>query len=146
MLMLRQGIRMAASRVAPPSRSISGRQSLLGLQNKRHYRRPVRKRGSCGRGQNESKSGRDKATLAAEAAPEASSPPPQGISVKVLWETAEVALRKPRTIPIPRWITPRHYQFTLSECFGHISFVLVAASYAMDDFLSLRIIAVAGKI
>jgi CRP-like cAMP-binding protein len=57
----------------------------------------------------------------------------------------EEILRKPHTIPIPRWITPKHYQFTASECFGHASFVLVAASYAVDDFLLLRIIAVAGS-
>ena len=57
----------------------------------------------------------------------------------------EDALRMPRTLPIPRWITPRHYQFTLSELCGHGAFVLVAASYAVDDFLLLRIIAVAGS-
>ena len=34
-------------------------------------------------------------------------------------------LLKPRRIPIPRWITPRQKTFTLSECFGHVSFVLV---------------------
>jgi CRP-like cAMP-binding protein len=57
----------------------------------------------------------------------------------------DAALRQPRTIPIPRWITPKHYQFTVTECFGHASFVLVALSYAVDDFLLLRIIAVAGS-
>jgi len=57
----------------------------------------------------------------------------------------EENLRRPRTVPIPRWITPKHYQFTTSEFFGHASFVLVAASYAVDDFLLLRIIAVAGS-
>jgi CRP-like cAMP-binding protein len=73
----------------------------------------------------------------------------EGFSFSVLfryWKSfLEDALRMPRTIPIPRWITPRHYQFTLSELFGHGSFVLVAASYAVDDFLLLRIIAVAGS-
>lgn len=34
-------------------------------------------------------------------------------------------LLKPRRIPVPRWITPRQKSFTLSECFGHMSFVLV---------------------
>lgn len=34
-------------------------------------------------------------------------------------------LLKPRRIPVPRWITPRQKTFTLSECFGHMSFVLV---------------------
>lgn len=57
----------------------------------------------------------------------------------------EAVLSKPRTIPIPRWVSPRHYQFTASEAMGHASFVLVAASYAVDDFLLLRIIAVAGS-
>jgi hypothetical protein len=54
-------------------------------------------------------------------------------------------LRKPRTIPIPRWITPRHYTITFSEVLGHSSFLLVAISYAVDDFLLLRCIAVAGS-
>lgn len=44
-------------------------------------------------------------------------------------ETAESNLHqlllKPRRVPIPRWITPRQKTFTLSECFGHMSFVLV---------------------
>jgi CRP-like cAMP-binding protein len=60
-------------------------------------------------------------------------------------ETLDEIFRKPRTIPIPRWITPRHYTTTLAECFGHASFILVAVSYAVDDFLMLRIIAVAGS-
>jgi hypothetical protein len=54
-------------------------------------------------------------------------------------------LLKPRKIPIPRWITPRQKSITFSECFGHMSFVLVAVSYATDDFLYLRMIAVAGS-
>jgi CRP-like cAMP-binding protein len=60
-------------------------------------------------------------------------------------ETLQAILRKPRTIPIPRWITPRHYTITLAECFGHASFILVFLSYAVDDFLVLRIVAVAGS-
>jgi len=54
-------------------------------------------------------------------------------------------LGKPRTIPVPRWVTPKHYSITLSECAGHASFILVGISYALDDFLWLRIIAVAGS-
>ena len=54
-------------------------------------------------------------------------------------------LNQPRTIPIPRWVSPRHFTYTLSECFGHASFILVAISYAVDDFLQLRIIAIAGS-
>lgn len=102
-------------------------------------------------------------------------------------ERINVVLLTPRYIPIPRWITPRRYSFNISECFGHISFVLgendflwiyvyliqswachvkfllhlsfyvastfffyhllisVAVSYATDDFLLLRAIAVAGS-
>jgi len=54
-------------------------------------------------------------------------------------------LLKPRTLPIPRWISPRHFTITLSEVCGHASFILVAISYAVDDFLHLRLIAVAGS-
>jgi len=35
--------------------------------------------------------------------------------------------------------------FRYSECFGHASFFLVAVSYAVDDFLHLRLIAIAGS-
>ncbi len=59
--------------------------------------------------------------------------------------TLQHKLLQPRIIPVPRWISPRSYSFTLSECFGHASFILVAISYATDDFLLLRIIAVAGS-
>jgi CRP-like cAMP-binding protein len=61
------------------------------------------------------------------------------------WKTVEDFWRKPRTIPIPRWISPRHHTMTVSEIFGHSSFLLVAISYAVDDFLMPRIIAVAGS-
>lgn len=57
----------------------------------------------------------------------------------------ETILRKPRTIPIPRWISPQLSTFTFSECFGHSSFLLVAISYAVDDFEHLRLLAVAGS-
>lgn len=60
-------------------------------------------------------------------------------------ETFKSAILEPRTLPIPRWISPRSFQFTISEMFGHASFVLVAVSYATDDFLLLRILAVAGS-
>ena len=73
-------------------------------------------------------------------------PPPSNSAYNnTLLQSWHVMLLKPRTIPIPRWITPRRFSFTLSECFGHVSFVLVAVSYATDDFLLLRIIAVAGS-
>jgi len=54
-------------------------------------------------------------------------------------------LLKPRTLPIPRWVSPSYTSITLSEVCGHASFVLVACSYAVDDFLWLRSIAVAGS-
>ena len=64
---------------------------------------------------------------------------------KTLLDRLSNHLGKPRTIPIPRWVTPKHYSYTYSELFGHASFILVAASYSVDDFLGLRIIAVAGS-
>lgn len=60
-------------------------------------------------------------------------------------ERVNAVLLTARYIHIPRWISPRKYSFNLSECFGHFSFVLVAASYATDDFTLLRVIAVAGS-
>jgi len=54
-------------------------------------------------------------------------------------------LLAPRVINVPRWISPRHFSITISEVFGHMSFLLVFCSYAVDDFLMLRIIAVAGS-
>jgi hypothetical protein len=54
-------------------------------------------------------------------------------------------LSKTRTLPIPRWISPQYITTTYSEVFGHSSFILVAMSYAVDDFIQLRIIAIAGS-
>jgi CRP-like cAMP-binding protein len=54
-------------------------------------------------------------------------------------------LNKPRTIPIPRWISPERSTISMSECFGHGSFILVAISYAVDDFVQLRLLAIAGS-
>jgi CRP-like cAMP-binding protein len=62
-----------------------------------------------------------------------------------LKKSLQYKLLQPRVVPIPRWISPRSYSFTISECFGHGSFILVAISYATDDFLLLRLIAVAGS-
>jgi len=53
-------------------------------------------------------------------------------------------LLKPRSLPLPRYISPHHYSFTLSELFGHASFLLVGASYVTQDFLQLRILAISG--
>jgi CRP-like cAMP-binding protein len=60
-------------------------------------------------------------------------------------ETVNQYLNKPRTLPIPRWVSPQHATISLSECFGHASFILVAISYAVDDSVQLRLIAIAGS-
>jgi CRP-like cAMP-binding protein len=52
---------------------------------------------------------------------------------------------KPHSIPIPRWISPSYYTITFSEALGHMSFILVALSYYAEDFVELRIMAVAGS-
>lgn len=54
-------------------------------------------------------------------------------------------LGKTRILPIPRWISPQYSYTTVSEVFGHSSFILVALSYAVEDFLHLRLIAIAGS-
>jgi len=64
---------------------------------------------------------------------------------KNLREIINSWLNEPRRLPIPRWISPRMTTFRPSECFGHASFFLVAVSYAVDDFLHLRLIAIAGS-
>lgn len=72
-------------------------------------------------------------------------PPPSTSPWQQLIQRLESILLRPRATPLPRWISPRQSSFTLSEFFGHGSFILVAASYATDDFLHLRMIAVAGS-
>mmetsp|Transcript_27466 Transcript_27466/g.45067 ORF Transcript_27466/g.45067 Transcript_27466/m.45067 type:complete len:540 (-) Transcript_27466:545-2164(-) len=62
-----------------------------------------------------------------------------------LTQSLQQTLLKPRSLPLPRYISPQHYSFTLSECFGHSSFIFVAASYLTQDFLELRIMAVLGS-
>mmetsp|Transcript_23425 Transcript_23425/g.33460 ORF Transcript_23425/g.33460 Transcript_23425/m.33460 type:complete len:530 (+) Transcript_23425:267-1856(+) len=70
---------------------------------------------------------------------------PRSPTLRHLLNILNTSLLKPRSIPLPRYISPQHYSFTLSECFGHASFILVAASYATEDFLQLRIMAVFGS-
>eukprot|EP00585_Thalassiosira_rotula_P001894 CAMPEP_0196139444 /NCGR_PEP_ID=MMETSP0910-20130528/6711_1 /TAXON_ID=49265 /ORGANISM="Thalassiosira rotula, Strain GSO102" /LENGTH=538 /DNA_ID=CAMNT_0041400163 /DNA_START=142 /DNA_END=1758 /DNA_ORIENTATION=- len=65
--------------------------------------------------------------------------------LRLLLQSLQHALLKPRSLPLPRYISPQHYSFTLSEVFGHSSFILVAASYATQDFLELRVMAVLGS-
>lgn len=62
-----------------------------------------------------------------------------------LWKVLHTSLVKSRRISLPLWISPRYYSFTLSELYGHGSFILVAISYAVDDYLLLRVMAVAGS-
>lgn len=76
------------------------------------------------------------------AAPAAAS---RGVTRKEIMQKLGDFLGRPRTLPVPRWVSPKHYSITLSECAGHSSFILVAISYAVDDFLQLRIMAVLGS-
>lgn len=96
-------------------------------QGNHHHRPSIRYISTHARSQHQ----RTKATLAADAF--------RPNSFLDRWQRF---LYKPRTLAIPRWITPRHFQITATECFGHVSFCLVAISYAVDDFLLLRMIAV----
>jgi hypothetical protein len=89
---------------------------------------------------------RQNATLAGgQAGAAAMQAAPKEVQRRTFWQALDGILCRPRTIPIPRWISPRHHTITLSEICGHASFILVAFSYAVDDFLMLRIIAVAGS-
>jgi CRP-like cAMP-binding protein len=60
-------------------------------------------------------------------------------------KTVTQFLGKTRTLPIPRWISPQYHTTSISEIFGHASFLLVAISYAVDDFVQLRLIAIGGS-
>ena len=64
---------------------------------------------------------------------------------RLLCQSLSHTLLKPRSLPLPRYISPQHVSFTWSEIFGHSSFMLVAASYITQDFLELRILAVVGS-
>ena len=130
-------------------RSMSAQTSQLSrprLTSIRHQRQHVQPRSSTTR--------RNKATLANDMANDVSNDMAAKSSTgfqssradkSFSWEAIENFLRKTRTLPVPRWITPRHYTITLAEVLGHSSFLLVAISYAVDDFLMLRCIAVAGS-
>lgn len=92
------------------------------------------------------RSSRNKSTAATYSGmPSASSKTASSVSYSSINEKIHRILLKPRRVPFPRWITPQQKTFNYSELFGHASFVLVAASYATDDFLYLRIMAVAGS-
>mmetsp|Transcript_34295 Transcript_34295/g.50422 ORF Transcript_34295/g.50422 Transcript_34295/m.50422 type:complete len:437 (-) Transcript_34295:294-1604(-) len=51
----------------------------------------------------------------------------------------------PRVIPFPRYITPKQYTITISEIFGHSAFFLTFVSFAVDDFLTLRAVAIVAS-
>ena len=70
---------------------------------------------------------------------------PSSPIMRLLVQSINHTLLKPRVLRMPRWISPQHSSFTLSELFGHGSFIFVAASYYSQDFLELRIMAVAGS-
>lgn len=63
----------------------------------------------------------------------------------LLLQNLQQRLLKPYSLPLPRYISPNHYSFTLSELFGHASFILVAASYITQDFVQLRVMAILGS-
>jgi len=84
---------------------------------------------------------RQKATLASGSRQQKT----EEIIEKTLRERINIWLNQPRRIPVPRWISPELVTFRFSECFGHLSFIFVAISYAVDDFLELRLMAIAGS-
>jgi CRP-like cAMP-binding protein len=91
---------------------------------------------------------RKKATLAGNEAGGGSSSQEsafEGFSWPRFRDATNRYLNQPRTMPIPRWVSPQHVQMSLSSLFGHASFVLVAISYAVDDHLQLRMLAIAGS-
>jgi len=54
-------------------------------------------------------------------------------------------LNVPRLLRVPRWISPQYKTYKIVEWFGHGSFFLVAVSYAVDDFVQLRLLAILGS-
>jgi len=62
-----------------------------------------------------------------------------------LFDRMKAILLYPQVLPLPRWLSPKKTSVTISEIFGHGSFLLITISYAMDDFLMLRYIAVLGS-
>ena len=85
---------------------------------------------------------RQKATLANSASRQQKT---EAMIEKMFRERVNLWLNEPRRFPVPRWISPELVTFRYSESFGHLSFILVAVSYAVDDFLELRLIAIAGS-
>ncbi len=85
---------------------------------------------------------RQKSTLANNASRQQKT---EAVIEKKFLDRLNIWLNEPRRFPVPRWISPEMVTFRYSEYFGHLSFVLVAVSYAVDDFLELRLIAIAGS-
>lgn len=123
----------------------SRRHGTLLLSRQGPQQRPSR--GGAGRLLTPSLQRRKKASLASDMAAKGAAgyTSPRTVHSFSFMEALESFLRKTRTIPIPRWITPRHYTITVAEVLGHSSFLLVALSYSVDDFLMLRCIAVVGS-
>lgn len=72
--------------------------------------------------------------------------PPSNATINTVRDKARDKLTETRCLSLPLWLTQgRTVEFSISELCGHASFMLVAASYAVDDFVMLRIIAVAGS-
>lgn len=69
----------------------------------------------------------------------------QELSTMRFQDRLNLMLNQPRALPIPRWVSPQRFTFAYSEVFGHASFCLVAISYAVDDFLQLRLLAIFGS-
>ena len=44
--------------------------------------------------------------------------------LRLLHQSLQHTLLKPRSLPLPRYISPQHFTFTLSELCGHSSFIL----------------------
>ena len=52
--------------------------------------------------------------------------------LRLLHQSLQHTLLKPRSLPLPRYISPQHFTFTLSELCGHSSFIL-------GEFVSLLV-------
>ena len=139
----RQGRRYAHSEARPSSLKVQcdGRQQTVLNQQKQQQQQHIQLQFR----RNKSTSMANPQTAAHTAtAPAASSSSAAARRSSVI-DIINNVLNTPREIPIPRWISPQRHTFTVSECFGHASFFLVAVSYAVDDFLQLRLIAIAGS-
>lgn len=56
--------------------------------------------------------------------------------LRLLHQSLQHTLLKPRSLPLPRYISPQHFTFTLSELCGHSSFIL--GEFACLFYISSR--------